>query len=56
MWTKRTVPLKIAGNGGLRRRRGLRRPVPRPEPLQAAPLFGFTGTAGKAGAFLSVKS
>ena len=43
---------KIAGNGESRRRRGSRRPVPRPEPLHAAPLVGLTGTAEGAGAFL----
>src|SRR6516165_1730014 len=44
---------EIAEDGGLGRRRGLRRPVPRPEPLLAAPRVGLAGTAERAGAFLS---
>src|SRR5262245_36059928 len=44
---------EIAEDGGLGRRRGLPRPVPRPEPLLAAPRVGLAGTAERAGAFLS---
>jgi hypothetical protein len=44
--------MEIAGNGGSGRRRGLQRPVPRPEPLLAAPHVGLAGTADRAGAFL----
>ncbi len=44
--------MEIAKSGGLRRRRGLQRPVPRPEPLLAAPHVGLSGTTDRAGAFL----
>jgi len=43
---------EIAEDGGSGRRRGLPRPVPRPEPLLAAPRVGLAGTAERAGAFL----
>jgi len=44
--------MEIAKCGGSGRRRGLLRPVPRPEPLLAAPHAGLSGTTDRAGAFL----
>ena len=44
--------MDCAGSGGFERRRGLQRPVPRPEPMRAAPPLGLAGTAKRAGAFL----
>jgi len=44
--------MEIAKSGGSARRRGLLRPVPRPEPLLAAPPIGLSGTTECAGAFL----
>ena len=44
--------MEIAWNGESARRRGLPRPVPRPEPFWAAPHVGLSGTTRCAGAFL----